>query len=383
MISADRPIQRPANAKLMFVSASGEISHALRARFLDFLRPGDLVVANDAATLPASLQGEHMRTGAAVEVRLAGRRSLAAEAVHRFCAVVFGAGDFHTRTEDRPPPPSLATGDRIALGPLSATAESVLGHPRLIMLRFDGRPEAIWAGLSRHGRPIQYAHIRAPLAVWDVWTPMAGPPVAFEPPSASFSLDWRALVMMRSRGIGLATVTHAAGISSTGDKDLDRRLPFYEPYRIPATTARAIFETRARGGRIIAIGTTVVRALEHAAGRHGGLRAGEGLATQRLGPASRLRLVDAILSGTHEPATSHYQLLRAFTDDATLSRASSELESRGYRTHEFGDSMLIERTPSAWRRRSGVAALEASAPAAPASARVLLASGDLASAQVW
>jgi S-adenosylmethionine:tRNA ribosyltransferase-isomerase len=86
-----------------------------------------------------------------------------------------------------------------------------------------------------------------------------------------------------------------------------------------------------------------VRALEHAATREGNVRAGEGIATGRLGPASQLRVVDAILSGTHEPGTSHYELLRAFLDDATLLRTSAELDARGYRTHEFGDSVLIER----------------------------------------
>jgi S-adenosylmethionine:tRNA ribosyltransferase-isomerase len=91
-----------------------------------------------------------------------------------------------------------------------------------------------------------------------------------------------------------------------------------------------------------------VRALEHSAARDGRVCAGEGLATDRIGPASHLRVVDAILTGTHEPGTSHYELLRAFTDDATLRRASEELEAHHYRTHEFGDSVLIERS----RKRS-------------------------------
>jgi S-adenosylmethionine:tRNA ribosyltransferase-isomerase len=86
-----------------------------------------------------------------------------------------------------------------------------------------------------------------------------------------------------------------------------------------------------------------VRALEQAARCDGRVRAGEGLATQRIGPATRLHVVDAILSGTHEPGTSHYELLRAFADDAILDRATDELEEHGYRTHEFGDSVLIER----------------------------------------
>ena len=86
-----------------------------------------------------------------------------------------------------------------------------------------------------------------------------------------------------------------------------------------------------------------MRALEHAAAADGTLRAGEGVATQRLGPESRLRVVDAILSGTHERGTSHYELLRAFLDDETLLRTTGELDARGYLTHEFGDSVLIER----------------------------------------
>jgi S-adenosylmethionine:tRNA ribosyltransferase-isomerase len=150
---------------------------------------------------------------------------------------------------------------------------------------------------------------------------------------------------MREAGVEFATLTHAAGISSTGDGKLDELLPFDEPYRIPEATAAAIRRARAAGGRVVAVGTTVVRALEHAASAHGLVRSGDGVATQRVGAASRLRVVDAILSGTHEPGTSHYQLLRAFADDATLIRADEELEKHGYRTHEFGDSVLIEKNP--------------------------------------
>lgn len=343
MIAADRPEQRPPQARLLVIDLDGHIQHARRSAIVDFLRPGDLIIANDAATLPASLQGRHVSDDAPIEVRLAGRPSLAANDVSHFSAVVFGEGDFCTRTEDRQPPPPLAPGDRLALGPLTATVERLMDHPRLVSLRLDGSPDEIWSGLARHGRPIQYAHIPSPLALWDVWAPIAGPPVAFEPPSAGFALDWHTLAIIRERGIEFATLTHAAGISSTGDEDLDRQLPFDEPYFIPPVTAAAIRRARARRGRIVAVGTTVVRALEHAAMRDGDVRAGEGLATQRINEATALRVVDAILSGTHEPGTSHYQLLRAFVDDATLERASMEMDLLGYRTHEFGDSILIER----------------------------------------
>jgi S-adenosylmethionine:tRNA ribosyltransferase-isomerase len=157
---------------------------------------------------------------------------------------------------------------------------------------------------------------------------------------------------MTARRVRFATITHAAGISSSGDTELDALLPFDEPYRIPPSTALAIRQTQAQGGRIIAIGTTVVRALEHAAAFGGIVPAGEGLATQRISASSRLRVVDAILSGTHERGTSHYELLRAFVDDETLGRIDQELNAAGYRTHEFGDSVFVERAGSRMSRHS-------------------------------
>jgi S-adenosylmethionine:tRNA ribosyltransferase-isomerase len=350
MIAAHLPIQRPPQAKLLVVDARGNIKHVARVQFVDFLCRGDLVIANDAATLPASLQGVHAPSGAALEVRLAGRRSLASNDIRHVSTIVFGAGDFHTRTEDRPPPPPLKPGDPLALGPLHGTVVKMLGHPRLIELRFEGSVDEIWAGLARHGRPIQYSHLRTRLALWDVWTPMAGPPVAFEPPSAGFVLDWQTLLRMHARGISFATLTHAAGISSTGDEELDHHLPFDEPYRISPATACAILRTRAAGGRVVAIGTTVVRALEHAADSRGQVYPGDGMANQRLNAHSRLHVVDAILSGTHEPGTSHYELLRAFIDDIDLRRAGEQLNAHAYRTHEFGDSVFIEKKGKVARR---------------------------------
>lgn len=349
MLAAVLPLQRSPTAKLLAVSRRGILRHLPRSRFADLLRAGDLVVANDAATLPASLSGRHVPTGRRIEIRLAGRRSLDPRDAHHFSAVVFGEGDFRTRTEDRPLPPDLRPGEALVLGPLRATVRRLLGHPRLVTLTFEGSAEEIWEGLARYGRPIQYAHLKVPLKLWDVWTPIAGPPVAFEPPSAGFALDWRMIANLAVSDVEFATLTHAAGISSTGDPALDALLPFDEPYRIPRSTELAIRRAAQRGGRVIAVGTTVVRALEHAATASGCVRAARGLATQRIGPSTPLRVVDAILSGTHEPGTSHYELLRAFTDDATLQGADKELNAHEYRTHEFGDSIFIERQEPAGR----------------------------------
>ena len=346
MIAASIPVQRPSDAKLLVAARDGRLEHWPRSELGTLFQPDDLVIANDAATLPASLPGHHAPSGRRIEVRLAGRDSLDMDQVNRFSAVLFGLGDFRMRTEDRPAPPAVQPGDRLVLGPLRANVARLLNHPRLVELEFDGSSREIWEGLARHGRPIQYSHVPVPLELWDTWTPIAGPPVAFEPPSAGFVLDWNTLESMAARGVRFATVTHAAGISSTGEAELDARLPFDEPYRIPPRTASAIRNAREKGGRIVAIGTTVVRALEHAAASDGIVRAGEGLATQTIGPSSRIGIVDAILTGTHEPGTSHYQLLRAFADDRTLSRMDQELAAHAYRTHEFGDSVLLARTKS-------------------------------------
>jgi len=343
---ADHAIQRPRDARLLAIAADGDIRDLPRTRLASLLRPGDLVIANDAATLPASLAGVHRRTGRPVEVRLASRRTLAHDDTRAFSAVVFGAGDHRMRTEDRPPPPRLDAGDALTLGPLEATVVRTLGHPRLVELALHGTPAAVWAGIAAHGRPVQYAHVPDPLALWDVWTSVAARPVAFEPPSAGFVLDWALLRELAERGVGFATLTHAAGLSSTGDPALDARFPLDEAYEISSATVEAIAAARAHGGRVIAIGTTVVRALEHAATRADAqdarLPAGAGLATQRIGPSTGLRVVDALVSGTHEPGTSHHALLQAFANEDVLDRADAALERLGYRTHEFGDSVWLE-----------------------------------------
>ena len=123
MIPANQPIQRPSTARLLVVDAAGTITDAPRSHLVELLRPGDLVVANDAATVPASLEGVHLASGGDIEVRLAGwipdpqRSGLRPRAGDvRFKAVVFGSGNYRIRTEDRPLPPALHPGDRLALG---------------------------------------------------------------------------------------------------------------------------------------------------------------------------------------------------------------------------------------------------------------------------
>lgn len=381
LIAATAPLGR--SARLLNVAVDGSLSHRPRAALAELFAAGDVVVANDAATLPASLSGIHLASGRPIEVRLAGWVKLGDPG--RFIAVVFGAGDHRTRTEDRPLPPPLARGDRLQLGndqadarrvgmsrtahaaaPLIAVVERTLGHPRLVRLRFPGRRAAVPAGLAGHGRPIQYAHVPQPLAMWDVWTTIAAQPVAFEPPSAGFAVDWRTLHAWQERGVAFATLTHAAGISSTGDPRLDARLPFDEPYRVPERTAAAVEAAKSRGGRVIAVGTTVVRALESAAGADGTVRPGPGIATGRIGPRTPLRVVDAILTGVHQPGESHFELLRAFAGDTLLARISASFTSGDYRAHEFGDSMLLERQAQLDRGEPGQLGAAKTQPLQPA-----------------
>ncbi|MCB1486934.1 MAG: S-adenosylmethionine:tRNA ribosyltransferase-isomerase [Bauldia sp.] len=338
MTAAHRP--GIASSRLVIVEASGRIRHMARDALATLLRPGDLVVVNDAATLPASFHGTHLRSNKPIEIRLAGWVAIGDPT--RFLAIAFGAGDHRTRTEDRLPPPPLTPGDRLVLGPLVAVIEDILGHPRLVALRFEGERAAILRGFARHGRPVQYAHVSDNLALRDVWTPVAAEPMAFEPPSAGFALDWRILAAWRGAGIRMVGVTHAAGLSSTGDETLDARLPFDEVYRVPKATAAAIATAKEEGRRVVAVGTTVVRCLEAAAATDALVRAGDGIARGRIGRDSGLRIVDAILTGVHAPGESHFELLRAFADDATLDRAFADVAEQGYRSHEFGDSMLLE-----------------------------------------
>jgi S-adenosylmethionine:tRNA ribosyltransferase-isomerase len=300
------------------------------------LRAGDLLVVNDAATLPAALAGCDQQ-GRPIEARLCHHGGAS-----RFHAVLFGAGDWRVRTEDRPPPPPQPVGARLRFGQLTATVSAVsVLSPRLLALQFQAAGDALWAALYREGRPIQYSHLGAPLPLWAVENVYAGRPWAFEMPSAGRPLSWRLLSALRARGVALASVTHAAGLSATGDPALDAALPFPERYEVPAATVRAITATRARGGRVIAVGTSVVRALEGAHAAHGALRAGSGITDLRLHPGHVRRVVDGLLCGMHDPHESHYALLGAFLPPALLRAAHGFALAQGFHSHELGDVALL------------------------------------------
>jgi S-adenosylmethionine:tRNA ribosyltransferase-isomerase len=331
-------------------TAHGRLLDRAIADLPGLLATGDLIVLNDAATLPASLAGR-APSGAPIEVRLAGPPAGSShdgelgDGAAAWPAVLLGPGDWHTRTEDRAPPDRLAVGDVVELGPADAALRARVTavsprSPRLVDLCFDLVGAPLYAALYRIGRPVQYAHQDHDLALWTVQTSYAGPPWAVEMPSAGRPLSWQLLAALRRRGVELAWLTHAAGLSATGDPALDALLPLPERYRVPAATADAVHRTRAAGRRVIAVGTTVVRALEGAA-RDGRWAGGTGTTDLVIEPGARLAAVDGLLSGIHGPSESHYRLLGAFAPLALLDAAWRRAQGGGYLQHELGDLCLI------------------------------------------
>jgi S-adenosylmethionine:tRNA ribosyltransferase-isomerase len=345
--AATWPRDRPEDERLLHVDPEGgRFADARVADLPRLLAPGDLLVVNDAATLPASLRALRL-DGTAFEVRLLAQDEGSPEATS-WSAVLFGRGDWRTRTEDRAPPPRLEAGERLRLGGgVTARVAAVdSGSPRLVRLVFDGGADAMWRAIYEEGRPVQYAHVNGPLALWHVQSPFASRPWSVELPSAGRPLTFGVLGRLAARGVAVASLTHAAGLSSSGDPALDARLPLEERYDIPASTVEAIVRARARpDARVVAVGTTVVRALEGCALAHGGeLVGGVGVTDLRVGPRSKLRVVDALLTGIHERGTSHYDLMASFFRDAAiLDRALAHAEEAGYLQHEFGDSVLVLR----------------------------------------
>jgi S-adenosylmethionine:tRNA ribosyltransferase-isomerase len=326
---------RPASAQRLLALDPGAQTYAHHP-FTDLpslLEPRDLLVVNDAATLPASL---HVRDRS-VEFRL-----LASHEDETFTAVALGPGDHRVATEERPNAPAFTPGARIEFRSLSAEIVNVdPDEPRLVRLRFEQQGAEFLRGLYASAKPVQYAYAQAPFELWDVQNAYAARPWAFELPSAGRPLTFEILGALRRRGVDVRAVTHAAGLSSTGSATLDRRLPLPERSDIPEATVRAIERARAAGGRVIAAGTSVVRALEGRFAEHGSLRAGTGVATLVLSPSFRPQVVDGLLTGLHQRGTSHFALLGAFASESLLERAVEHAAVEGYLEHEFGDSMLI------------------------------------------
>lgn len=295
------------------------------AKLPELVRAGDVLVVNDSATLPASLRS---RDG--LEVRLMGR--VRAEP-GLWNALVLGSGDWRMPTEHRAFPRPLAPGERLRFaGELRARVERISEVSEAwVQLRFE--TQDLVGALVSVAKPIQYSYLNEEAPLYQMQTPVSARPWSVEMPSAARPLTWELLDAIAARGAEVVPLTHGCGISSSGDPRIDRRLPLEEEYEIPAATALAL---KRAPGRVIAVGTSVVRALESS----GGL-AGRGWTGLRLGPESRLRVVDGLLTGLHEPGASHFELLRSFASRERLSDAIAVARSHALLTHELGDSMLI------------------------------------------
>jgi S-adenosylmethionine:tRNA ribosyltransferase-isomerase len=343
VIAASKPRGDPTAERLLVVDPDGgAFVDAHVGDLPSFLEAGDLLVVNDAATLPASLRA----ADGTLEVRLFGRDGA------RWHALLFGPGDFRTPTEARPPPRRVHVGESLELGAgLAARVARVdPEEPRVVDVEFDRTDGELYRALYAGGRPVQYAHVPEPLALWDTQNRFAARPWAFEQPSAGRPLSFGVLVSLRRKGVELGWITHAAGLSSTGSERLDRRLPGPERYSVGERAVASVHAARARGARVIAVGTTVVRALESAALAHGGeMGPADGETNLVIGPGFRPSAVDGVLSGMHARGTTHFALLSAFAPAAVLEAAHDHAEREGYLEHEFGDSCLILRSDGASR----------------------------------
>jgi S-adenosylmethionine:tRNA ribosyltransferase-isomerase len=297
------------------------------------LEPGDLLVVNTSQTLPAALEATgpgglplrlHLSTPVpgtdpAESLWLVELRIPAGPGTLRFADGRAGWG--------------------LAL-PGGGRARLLRGGPRLWTARFD-LPVGLLEHLEAHGRPIRYAYAGADWPIEDYQTVFAREPGSAEMPSAGRGFTPELVTELVSRGIEIAPLLLHTGVSSpeTGEP------PFPERYSVPAATARHVNAVRAAGGRVIAVGTTVVRALETAADTDGGVHPADGWTELVLDEARGAIVVDGLLTGWHAPEATHLDLLRAVAGRDLVERCYAAAAAHGYLWHEFGDLNLLLPAP--------------------------------------
>jgi S-adenosylmethionine:tRNA ribosyltransferase-isomerase len=313
--ATEPPPERDA-VRLLAASADG-LSHHRFADLPDLLRDGDVLVVNTSATLPAALPA-----GGALRLHLSTPLPGAFE------------DDGHERyvvelRDGSAPYRGGRAGERLPL-PGGAQAELLapyLGGDRLWAARLT-LPEPLLAYLDHHGEPIRYRHLPEPRPLTDFQTIFALEPGSAEMPSAGRPFSRRVLDALAARGVTVAPIVLHCGVSS-----LERgELPYPERFRVPAATAEAVHAAQ----RVIAVGTTVVRALETTGGD-----AGEGWTRHVVTPESGVHVVDGILTGWHEPDASHLLMLEAIGGRELVERSYTAALAHGYLWHEFGDSHLL------------------------------------------
>ena len=328
--------------RLLVARPDRPLRHARFHELPSALLPGDLVVVNTSDTEPAAVDGVR-DDGRPVTVHVSGP---AADGAGWVVELRTAGGE---RVHD------AVVGDRVAL-PLGVTVRLLAGHPdpgvsaggRLWLADLDraGDPRTY---LRAVGRPIRYSYLRGRWGIEHYRTVFAEPDGGFgsaEMPSAGRPFTPAVLAGLAARGVGLARITLHTGVSSLEAGET----PLPERYTVPRSTADAVSRAMAAGRRVVAVGTTVTRALETAADAAGRVRAGSGWTELVLGPGRPARVVNGLVTGWHEPQASHLLLLEAVAGQALVDRAYAAAVDRGYRWHEFGDSCLLLPDPGPIRR---------------------------------
>jgi S-adenosylmethionine:tRNA ribosyltransferase-isomerase len=311
---------------MLVAHRDGHLDHARFRDLPDFLDAGDLLVINTSRTMPASLRVER---GDGEELELNLSTPLPDGGKDRWVVEL--------RSAHRPFPGGRA-GEILDL-PGGARAELLapyLSSARLWAARLT-LPEPLLNYLTRHGRPIRYGYLSGDRPIADYQTVYGQEPGSAEMPSAGRPFTPELVAALVARGIAVAPVVLHTGVSS-----LERgERPYPERYRVPEPTARLVTATRGWGGRVIAVGTTAVRALETVARPDGSVDPGAGWTGLVVTPERGLRAVDGLLTGWHEPDSSHLSMLEALADPRLLARSYRAAVGGGYLWHEFGDTHLI------------------------------------------
>jgi S-adenosylmethionine:tRNA ribosyltransferase-isomerase len=323
------------DVRLMVVTGhDSRIVHACFRDLPEFLDAGDLLVINVSATLAAAIPARRA-DGTAFQLRLStpalrspGESWWVVELRSANGASPFG----DARVGERFLLPAGASAEIEAPAPFTSAA----GSRRLWLARLD-LPEPLEGYLRRHGRPIRYGYVPREWPLESYQNVYALEPGSAEMPSAGRPFTPELVTRLVARGVLIAPLTLHTGVSSPERGEA----PYPERYRVPASTARLVNAVRGWGGRIVAVGTTVVRALETVAEPDGTVATGEGWTNLVVTPERGLWAVDGLLTGWHEPEASHLQMLRAATPDELLERSYDAALEHGYLWHEFGDSQLI------------------------------------------
>lgn len=283
-----------------------------------FLAPGDLLVVNDSGTIPAELTARRAE-GTHFSLRLSTRLQPALWSAE--------PREVTVRTDETV---SLPEGGRATF------LATYNGSRRLWIVRLDLPREPI-AYLRRHGQPIRYAYVPRPWPLDAYQTVFANEPGSAEMPSAARPFTVESLRRLREAGIATARITLHTGVASLeGDE-----LPYPEPFRVPAETVEIVNQTREIGGRVIAVGTTVVRALESVADADGTVHVGAGWTDLVVTPERGVRTIDGLLTGFHEPRSTHLSMLEAIAGRRHLDLAYRAALTGRYLWHEFGELHLI------------------------------------------